>query len=328
MRSIRSALRCAALCLAGLCLSANLSARAGVVDAPGADLRVSLITYGPGDIYWERFGHDAIQIRDRVSGQSVDFNYGVFDFNERGFLWNFARGYMHYMIDVERSDLDEGDYVASGRSVTLQRLALTPAQAVSLRTYLLWNLRPQNVVYNYNYLTNNCATRVRDALDRALGGALRKDLTARPAAMTYRQQIVRLMSAQPALMLALDLALGPMADRPLSAWQESFLPMVLKRDMRGVMVPDGHGGQKPLVSMERRISAGSLTPPPKTPPNLDWPLGIAGIALGGAIVLTRRRLPTLSASLATAYVIAAGFVGVVLLALWTLTIHRVAWNNA
>ena len=71
---------------------------------PARDLEVSLITYGPGAIYWERFGHDAIRIRDRVSGESADFNYGVFDFEDRAFLWNFARGYMRYMIAILPSD--------------------------------------------------------------------------------------------------------------------------------------------------------------------------------------------------------------------------------
>jgi len=43
---------------------ALLPARAGVADAPGADLRVDLYTYGPGSVYWERFGHDALVITD------------------------------------------------------------------------------------------------------------------------------------------------------------------------------------------------------------------------------------------------------------------------
>ena len=76
---------------------------------------------------------------------------------------------------------------------------------MSLRAFLLWNLRPENVGYNYDYLTNNCATRVRDALNSALGGALQTAFSARPAPMTYRQQIDRLMSTQPWLMVGMDL---------------------------------------------------------------------------------------------------------------------------
>ena len=149
-------------CLLAAWLIQAGSVHAGIVDAPGEDLRVSLITYGPGSIYWERFGHDAIEIRDTVSGQSVDFNYGVFDFDEHDFFLNFARGYMHYMIDAERSDADEREYIEAGRSVTTQRLALEPAQAAQLRDFLLWNLEPQNARYDYDYL----ARQLRDPRPR------------------------------------------------------------------------------------------------------------------------------------------------------------------
>jgi hypothetical protein len=316
-----------ALCLV-LCLGVALSARAGVIDAPGGDLEISLITYGPGAMYWERFGHDAIRIRDAVSGESADFNYGVFDFEDSAFLWNFARGYMRYMIDIQPSDFYQQAYIHAGRSVVEQRLALSPAQAVSLRAFLLWNLRPENVGYNYDYLTSNCATRVRDALNSALGGALQADFAARRAQMTYRQQIDRLMGGQQWLMLAMDLALGPSADYRLDEWQESFLPMVLAREMRNVRIPDGRGGGKPLVVNERQIAPNRLTPPSTIPPDLDVPLGIAGLALAVTMLVSGRRVPALGASLCVAYLVFAGIAGTVLLALWTLTMHRAAWENA
>jgi Domain of unknown function (DUF4105) len=305
-----------------------LCARAGVLDAPGEDLEVSLITYGPGAIYWERFGHDAIRIRDRVSGESADFNYGVFDFEDSAFLWNFARGYMRYMIDIQPSDTDQQDYIDAGRSVVEQRLALSEAQAISLRAFLLWNLRPENVGYDYDYLTSNCATRVRDALNSSLGGALQMAFAARPAQMTYRQQIDRLMAAQPWLMLAMDLGLGPSADHPLNEWQESFLPMVLAREMRSVHISDGRGGVKPLVVSERQIASNRLKPPSTMPPDLNLPLGIAGLTLAVTMLTSRRRLPVLYASLSVAYLVFAGIAGTLLLALWTLTMHRAAWENS
>lgn len=180
------------LCAVLLGLIISVSARAGVLTAPGGDLEVSLVTYGVGAIYWEHFGHDAIRIRDRVSGESGDFNYGVFDFEDSAFLWNFARGHMRYMIDAGSSDINQQDYIDAGRSVVEQQLALSAAQASSLRDFLIWNLRPENLSYDYDYLTRNCSTRIRDALNSALGGALQRALTARPAPMTYRQQIDRL----------------------------------------------------------------------------------------------------------------------------------------
>jgi len=316
------------LCTVLLGLVVSVGARAGILTAPGEDLEVSLVTYGPGAIYWERFGHDAIRIRDRVSGESEDFNYGVFDFEDSTFMLNFARGHMRYMIDAGSSDINQQDYIDQGRSVLEQRLALSAAQAAKLRNFLLWNLRPENLSYDYDYLTSNCSTRIRDALNAVLGGVLQPPLTARPAPMTYRQQIDRLMAAQPWLMVPMDLGMGPSTDRQLNEWQESFLPMVLARELRSVQIPDGHGGVKPLVVSEREIAPNRLKPPGAGPPGLGLPLGIVGLALAAAMLASRSRLPTLAASLAVAYLLVAGVLGTVLLALWTLTTHYAAWNNA
>jgi hypothetical protein len=315
------------LFLALLLAAVLCPAHAGVANAPGANLEVSLITYGPGDTYWERFGHDAIELRDTVSGEAVNFNYGVFDFDERGFLLNFARGRMHYLMDAEPTALDESWYVQAGRSVTRQRLALTPAQAAALRDFLLWNLRPENVRYDYDYYVDNCTTRVRDALDRALGGVLAAQLTARPGGMTYRQQTVRLMSAQPWLMLLLDLGLGPYADRPLNAWQESFLPGVLERELAAVRVGDARDTH-PLVTATNLLAPNRLDTPPATAPDLRLPMAWAGLALAAALFLARRFWPTGFALLGTLYLVSATATGIGLLVLWLLTTHHAAWANA
>jgi hypothetical protein len=297
---------------------------ATVANAPGANLEVSLITYGPGATYWERFGHDAIELRDSVSGEAVDFNYGVFDFNESNFFLNFARGRMHYLMDAGYSAPEQASYVEDGRSVTRQRLALNADQAGALRDFLLWNLRPENAGYNYDYYADNCTTRVRDALNKALGGILKTQLTARAGGMTYRQQTARLMSAQPWLMLIMDLGLGPYADQPLNAWQESFLPMVLQAQLRDVHLDNG----QPLLLGEQLLSPNRLDVPPATAPDLRLPLALTGLLIAALIVATRRWWPTGYALLGTLYLLAAGLVGILLLVLWTLTSHHSAWANA
>lgn len=315
--------------LLALLLSVLLpAAHASVANAPGANLQVSLITYGPGKTYWERFGHDAIELRDSASGEAINFNYGVFDFDERHFFLNFARGRMHYLMDAGFSNLDQSYYVEAGRSVTRQQLALTAEQAGALRDFLLWNLRPENAGYNYDYYADNCTTRVRDALNKALGGVLKTRLGARAGGMTFRQQTVRLMSAQPWLMLLMDLGLGPYADQPLSAWQESFLPEVLQMQLREVRVDDGHGGLQPLLQSEQLVSPNRLDVPPVAAPDLRLPLALAGLLLAALIVVSRRWWPTGYALLGTLYLCAAGVIGLVLLALWTLTTHHSAWSNA
>lgn len=313
--------------LALLCC-AILPAHAGVADAPGEKLEVSLITYGPGDIYWERFGHDAIELRDTAGGEEVNFNYGVFNFDEKNFFFNFARGRMHYLIDAEVTTDEENFYSQAGRSITRQKLALTPQQAAALRDFLFWNLRPENAIYNYDYYVDNCTTRVRDALDHALGGVIKTRLVQLPGGMTYRQQTVRLMSAQPWLMLILDLGLGPYADQPLNAWQESFLPEELQKSVRRVAVADSHGGTQPLVQNEDLLSPNRLDAPPATPPDLRMPLGGAGLLVALLMFVAWRRAKLAYALLGSLFLLLAGLIGVAMLILWTLTAHHSAWANA
>ncbi|MFC5740303.1 DUF4105 domain-containing protein [Dyella tabacisoli] len=303
-------------------------AHADIANAPGANLEVALVSYGPGETYWERFGHDAIELRDTASGEAVNFNYGVFDFDESGFLLNFARGHMHYLMDAAPTSIDERGYMESGRSVTRQRLTMAPEQAAALRDYLLWNLRPENVRYDYDYYVSNCSTRVRDALNQALGGVLKQQLEARTGGMTYRQQTARLMSAQPWLMLILDLGLGPYADQPLNAWQESFLPMVLQTEARHVRVADGQGGLQPLVQDEQILSANRLNTPPESAPDFRISLALAGLLLAAIFIAAWRYWPIGYTLLATLYLLLAGLIGTVLLILWTLTAHHSAWANA
>lgn len=308
------------------------AAQAGIRDADGAQLEVSLLTYGPGDIYWERFGHDAIEIRDRVSGESYSFNYGMFDFNQKNFLLNFARGHMRYRMDAVRTDSDIAYYRGEGRSIRQQQLNLSPDQAASLRDFLLWNLQPAHTQYDYNYYTANCATQVRDALDRILHGALEKRLKARPGGQTWRQQTDRLMAAQPWLMLLMDLGLSSYADQPLNAWQESFLPMVLAQELATVQITTANGAAQPLVMSDKILASSRLTPPPAQPPDLHAPLLVAGAGIALLLLLTgrsrRQTVRRLFSTLASLWLVVAGLAGLLMLTLWMLTEHQSAWGNA
>ena len=103
---------------------------------PLSALKVALVTFGPGPRYWERFGHNAIIVDDPAAGTRMAYNYGVFDFQEERFLLNFALGHMRYSLGAEPLDVDLATYVTEGRSVTVQMLNLTPAQARQLAAFL------------------------------------------------------------------------------------------------------------------------------------------------------------------------------------------------
>lgn len=321
--------------LAGLLLWSCLvqPASAQTADVPGSDLQISLLTFGPGKVYWERFGHDAILVRNTTTGSAIDYNYGIFDFNQKNFLLNFARGYMTYRIAADPLSYDLEMYRQAGRSVIEQRLNLTPAQRLSLSDFLRWNARPENASYRYDYFLSNCATRVRDALNGALAGSLQKQLEARPAppGHSYRFEAVRMISPDLLLGLAMDIALGPAADRPLTVWQESFIPMALSRALNHISVIDAQGKTRPLVSSETTLVPGRLPPAPTHPPHLFGVL--LAIGLGFAVLLLilgagKSKSSRLAFTLlATAYSLFCGIGGLILAALWGLTQHWAGWYN-
>jgi hypothetical protein len=126
-------------------------------------------------------------------------------------------------------------------------------------------------------------------------------------------------------MLILDLGLGPYADQPLSAWQESFLPMVLQRELSGIKTTDG---THPLVIDEQVLSPNRLQSPPDNAPDLRLPLAIAGLVLAVLLIVLQRVFPIGYALMASLYLLLAGIVGVALLILWLGTAHHSAWANA
>jgi hypothetical protein len=304
-------------------------------DPPGANLDVSLFTFGPGEEVWERFGHNAIQIRDRSSGEAVLYNYGIFDFGQKNFFVNFARGLMTYRIAAGDPADELPVYVAEGRWIVEQKLNLTPAQRAQLAGFLANNARPENAEYRYDYFRANCSTRVRDALDAAAGGAIKAQTIAPSRGFTYRIDADRLMRPDPLVMLAMDAGLGPYADQRLSNWDESFVPMELMRHMREVRVVDEAGLPRPLVAAETRLADALAPEPPDYAPQWVWPALATGIAAGFVLLglgLGRRMRERAwaRAILATAVLtlsVVLGFAGIVLLALWGLTDHVSAWRN-
>jgi hypothetical protein len=303
------------------------AAAAATADAPV----ISLLTIGPGEIFFERFGHNAIVVRDADGNTAAVYNYGIFDFDQQSFLLNFIRGRMLYRIAVDAFDDDLDMYLAEGRAVDEQRLNLTPDQALALAEFLEWNARPENAQYRYDYFLANCSTRVRDALDRTLDGALHAQTEGRSRGYTYRLDALRLMAPKPWLMLAIDLGLGPFADQRIDFWQESFVPETLHDTLAHILVPSADGHSVPLVADDIVIAQGRIAAAPALPPDLRWPFLGIGIVLGALLLwLGSRRATGLHipvAIFASLFELFCGLGGLALLFLWFGSEHRAAWRN-
>lgn len=286
--------------------------------------RIGLVTMQPGEEYWSRFGHNAILV-ESPDAEPLLYNYGFFDFEQPGFLARFLQGRMLYRLAVLPLAQDLAYYDREGRGVSLQWLQLDPDQAARLATFLEWNARPENAEYRYDYFLDNCSTRVRDALDMALDGGLKPQLAGRSRGLSFRSESQRLAAAEPWLYLGIDIGLGPMADRPLSRWDEGFVPMRLADALREVRASDGG----PLVQAELELLSHRLEPEREEPPRLASWFAAAGALLAlllwwsGAAHHSRSH-----ALLAAALWSACGFGGLLLLGLWLLTDHLAAHANA
>ena len=109
----------------------------------------------------------------RSQGTDNAYNYGLFDFRQENFLLRFLRGQMWYWMAgfparAVRPALRPGQPL--GLAPGARDAAARPGSSCS--EFLEWNERPENRFYHYDYYRDNCSTRVRDALDRVLGGRI------------------------------------------------------------------------------------------------------------------------------------------------------------
>ena len=301
---------------------------------PGSDLTVYLLTFGWGEVAWERFGHNAIWIRDRAHGTNLTYNWGMFDFNQPHFVWRFVTGDTKYWMQAFPLDVMLDAYKRENRSVLAQELNLTPAQRLELQRFVTNNALPQNKFYRYDYYRDNCSTRLRDALDHALGGQLQTATVTRMTQGTYRWHTQRLMKGDLPLYTGVTLALGRPADKPLSMWQEMFLPVRMANDLRSVTVADSIGNQIPLVRSESTLFIAGRAPEPADAPNyLPIFVGV-GIAYAALLVILVRsaeggnRGSLFGATaLSTLWSLIAGIGGLALVFAWLFTAHYFMGRN-
>ena len=307
---------------------------ASQTSEPGANLTVYLLTFGWGNAVWERFGHNAIWIRDRASGTDMTFNWGMFDFNQPHFIWRFVTGDTRYWMEPIDFAAMVRYYKEHDRSILAQELNFAPAQRLKLQQFVQWNAQPQNKFYRYDYYRDNCSTRLRDALDHALSGQLQTATVSRMTTGTYRWHTQRLLTGDLPLYSGVTLALGHPADKPLSMWREMFLPVRMANDFRSVSVTDTAGNQIPLVKSEIVIFTAGRSPEPSTAPNyLPFFVGVGILYAALLLVLVRsaeggHRFAFFgAAALATLWSLIAGVAGAALVFAWLFTKHYFMGRN-
>jgi len=299
----------------------------------GSQISVHLVTVGPGEQVWERFGHNAIWISDSSDGFNRAYNYGLFSFEQEGFVSKFLQGRMEYWMRGFDTDPHLQGYVSYNRSVWIQELNLDAQQKVELRDFLVWNELPENRFYRYHYYHDNCSTRIRDAIDRVIGGAIREHTEFEFPGTTLRFHSLRLVSSDLWTYIGLSLGLGQPVDESLSAWDEMFLPLKLREHLRSVVVLDESGNERPFVTSEITMYESTEFLEREAPPHwTKWFLGV-GLLLGFATLLIAHRATECRvaraafASFSMIWYTLIGVAGLGLAGLWMFTDHDTSYRN-
>ena len=238
---------------------------------------VSLLTCSPGTQSYSLYGHTGLRIQDRDKDLDYVFNYGVFDFRRPHFTWHFVLGECDYQVVPYPFELFLEDYVKRGSSVTEQELNLTREEANRLLTALVVNCQPENMTYRYNFLTNNCTTRVRDQIEKAVDGeVVYVEAEEHP---TFRQLLHQYTKGYDWAETGNDLLLGAACDRVASDRQAQFLPEQLMQYVEKAEVYDTLNNRHPLLKETRVLVEGRGQTHTEPLPLTPWQVGLVFVAV-------------------------------------------------
>lgn len=295
--------------------------------AQAQDYQISLLTCDPGDELYSAFGHSAIRVFDKSSGQDFVFNYGTFDFNVPFFYVKFTQRTLDYMLSMTTYDRFLVEYNYNQRGVREQVLDLSPEQAEDMVEFLKINYLPANRSYRYDFFYDNCATRIRDAMEKVLGNQLdwNEDLLAEQK--TFRNMIDEYVTRLAWADFGIDLALGAVIDVKAKEREKQFLPDYMEAAFARAMIV-GDGPTRPLVKEDNVI----MEFPERSseldffnPYTLWWIFAIIAMLLT-YIGFKRRRL---FKGFDIAFFSILGLLGFLIVLLWFFTFHsqtKYNWN--
>lgn len=306
-----------------LCLALVL--RVGMATAQSCHLRISLLTCASGEDLYATFGHSAVRVIDSTDGADYVFNYGTFDMDTPHFYWKFVRGRLMYSLSVSDFPSFMMEYHEEKRKVTEQVLDLSCSQKQAVWQFLKQNYLPDNRYYKYDFLFDNCATRIRDIFV----GIFKEDwqvpdIVPAPE-MSFREIINQYLRYKPWERLGINLMFGKRTDGAMDSRTIQFLPHYLEVAFDSVTVQG-----RPLVETKRTVYDPGVTASPSYP---FWHQPMLWFSILALVVilasfnrdnaLSRALLPWVDRCL----FFVTGLLGCFLLFMWFGTDHKVcAWN--
>lgn len=257
-------------------ISIVLAVITAVAQLPVDSVRVSLVVCSPGSAVYELEGHAALRVV-LPDGRDMAVNYGIFDFDSPNFIYRFVKGETDYMVAAYPFSYFLESYRRDGREVEEYPLSLTSGESARLLDMLQRNLLPENRVYRYNYVKDNCSTRPLRIVEAAVGDTLSLQAPPYTDGWTFRDAMRHYHENYPWYQFGIDIALGSGIDYPLSEHEKVFAPDMLRLMLPGAVVAGQAGGERSIVGeavvyAPAEEDGGPLGPTP-------WPLTPLAVAL-------------------------------------------------
>lgn len=283
--------------------------------------RFSLLTSSPGDLLYASWGHSALRVFDPANRLNRCYNYGTFDFDQPNFYLNFVRGRLLYSLNIEPFRQFSIGNAYEQRTMQEQMLQLDSAQRQRLFALLEDNALPQNRDYRYDFFYDNCATRIRDILPKALGHPLLYDSSRVQSGATMRQLLQPYLVQKPWTGFGINLILGAASDKKAAVADYMFLPDGLHEVFRLSRLPDG----RPLVAQEWLIPEGGYPPEIYRPGLFGRPFWVMTIlVILGFASHWRLRLARVFDGV---FFCLLGLAGLIIFLLWFATDHAATKQN-
>ncbi len=218
----------------------------GFSQPDSCHLRISLLTCSPGDELYSTFGHSALHVTDSTSNEDIVYNYGTFNFDEPGFYTKFVRGKLKYYLSTEEFMSFRQSYVQEKRSMTEQVLNLSCDEKRKMVQLLQQNLQGENKFYTYDFLFDNCTTRLRDLLEKA-GDSIVYFSSVVKRKSSFRDHIFEYMdyNNNQWTKLGMDILLGNKTDAVMDNREAMFLPDYLLKGFDSAKI-----GSIPVVKLK------------------------------------------------------------------------------
>ncbi|MEZ4969062.1 MAG: DUF4105 domain-containing protein [Flavobacteriaceae bacterium] len=284
--------------------------------------QISVLTCGSGSDLYTTFGHSAFRVQDPSQGMDQVYNYGTFNFDPPMFYVEFAMGKLFYSLSKQNMPNFLYAYEMENRWVKEQLLQLTPSEKNIVFQFLENNYRPENRDYKYDFFFNNCATKIGDVLQEALGKDLHFNEGHLKKNYTFRQLIHQNLITNSWSSFGIDLALGSVIDRTATVKEHMFLPIYVMEQLDNTTLSGND-----LVTRERSIlttikkeEKGYFLASP-----LFWILAILMLVM--IITYIDYKNHVRSRVVDSLLFFVTGLAGVLLIFLWFFTDHTATANN-